>query len=124
MPSRSSPAPRPVVLRSSIMRRQVMQALLLTGFVVVLLTTLTALVAQSAVERLVRSQLASVASIAEDSLENALTAQRERASLLASSADVKAILAGKADTSALNAILGQVRNREPSLLGVEVRDTN
>ncbi len=98
------------------------QALILTAFIVVVLTTLSFLVSRSVVERAVQSQLSSVASIAEDSLEQTLQSHHERVSLLLAHADVQSILSGQSGTATLQRLLVQLQRDESSIRSMEVRD--
>lgn len=111
---------RQVTLRSPILGRQMSQALLLTGFVVLLLTTLSFLVTRAIIEQSVLSQLSSVATVSEDSLEQTLQSHRERAILLSSHTDIRAALERGSDRSVLARLLVQLQRDEPSLVGLEV----
>jgi PAS domain S-box-containing protein len=99
------------------------QAVILTGFIVLLLTTLSFLIARSILEQSVLSQLSSVAAISEDALEQTLQAHRERASLLSAHTDIRSLLRGGALRTALSQLFEQMRRAEPSLAGVEVYDS-
>ncbi len=100
------------------------QALILTAFIVVVLTTLSFLVSRSVVERAVRSQLAAVASIAEDAVEQTLHAHHERVALLSSHEDVRSILSGQARSATLQRLMIQLQRDESSIRGMEVHDRN
>ncbi len=114
------PTLRPTVLRSSILGRLVMQAMLLTGFIVILLTTLSFLVTRSMLEQIILSQLSSIASVSEDAIEQTLQSHRERAALLSAHTDIRQILRSAAPRGTLERLFLQVRRDEPSLSGIEI----
>lgn len=107
-------------LSSSIFRKHLSQALLLTGFVVVLLTTLTLLVTQSILEQAILSQLSSIASTSEDAMEQALQSKRERASWLSTHTDIQSTLIRSTPSRILGRMFEQVRRDDLSLVGIEL----
>lgn len=96
------------------------QALILTAFVIVVLTTLSFIISRGMLEQSIRAQISSVAAIAENGLESTLQAHRERASLLTNNGDIRAVIAGKAGPQALARLLSTIQRDQPSLLAMEV----
>lgn len=115
----SSQAP---TVSSSLRWRMIMQALILTAFVIVVLTTLSFVISRVMLERAVRTQIATLATIAENSLENTLQSHRERASLLADNGEIRAVIAGSADALALERMLAIIQRDQPSLVAMEMFD--
>lgn len=118
----ASYAPSTAPIRSSILWRMISQALVLTTFIIVVLTTLSFIISRTLLERTVRSQLSSVAAIAENAIESTLSAHRERASLLTSHADIRAILSGGGASDTLLRLFTTVRRDQLSLIGMDVFD--
>jgi len=102
----------------------VSQALILTAFVIVVLTTLSFVISRSMIERSVRSQLSSVATIAENALEGILNWHRERAALLTDNGEIRSIVNGTSDAQTLPRLLSTLQRDQDSLLGIEVYDVN
>jgi len=98
------------------------QAVILTAFVIIVLTTLAFVISRSMIERSVRTNLSSIASIAEDAIEANLQRDRERAGLLSAHSDIKAILAGNASFPTLERLLAQIQRDQESLIAMEVYD--
>lgn len=111
-------------LSSSIFRKHLSQALLLTGFVVVLLTTLTLFVTKSILEQAMLSQMSSVASTSEDAMEQALQLKRERASWLSTHTDIQSTLIRSTPSRILGRMFEQVRRDDLSLVGIELFSVN
>ncbi len=107
-------------LGASLLWRVVSQAIVLVTFIVVVLTTLSFVVSRIMLERSVRAHLLAVASIAEDTLERSLHTNRERASLVSSHADVRALLAGNNNRAAFGRLLVLLQRDEPSLRSIEL----
>lgn len=109
-----------MIQRTSILRRIVTQTVVLTAFVIVMLTTLSFIVSQKMLERSVQAQMLAMVSLAEDSLESALHADRERASLLAEHAEIARVIARAAGAGEVERLLAQLQRDEPSLRGIAV----
>lgn len=118
----ASSTPSAPLQRTSILWRLLSQTIILTGFVIVVLATLSFTVARSMLERSVRSQMTSISSIAEDALEATLQRARERASLLSHHATVRAILAGRESGNALERLLPLLQREETSIRAMELYD--
>ncbi len=118
------PKTKPVVSghesHSSILTRMLSQALILTAFIVVLLTTLSFVVAKSMLEGSIRSQLSSVASVSEDILEQTLQNDRERISLFAASADVRQLLTRYDGSVSAERLLVSLRRDAPELIAMGI----
>lgn len=97
-----------------------MQALILTAFIIVVLTTLSFVISRVMLERSVRSQIATLATIAENSLENTLQSHRERASLLANHSDIRAVINRSALPFTLDRLLALIQRDQAALVGMEV----
>lgn len=106
------------------MWRIISQALVLTAFVIVVLTTLSFIISRMMLERSVRSQLSSVAAIAENTVENTLHAHRERASLLANNADIRAVAAGTLAKETIIRLLAVLQRDQSALIGMEIYGAN
>lgn len=117
-----SAAPSLAPVRSSILWRMISQALVLTTFIIVVLTTLSFIISRTLLERTVRSQLSSVAAIAENAIESTLSAHREGASLLTNHADIRAVLSGNAASDVLTRLLTTARREQKALVALDVFD--
>lgn len=105
---------------SSFLWRMVMQALILTAFIIVVLTTLSFVISRMMLERSVLSQIATLATMTENSLENTLQSHRERASLLTDNGDIRAVLNGTAGPAVLEQQLSAARQHQAALAGMNV----
>lgn len=105
---------------TSILKRMVTQAAILTTFIIVLFSTVSFIVAQTLLQQSVQTQLTSLASASQESLEQTLSLARERAALLSGNADVKRVFARQAASPALERLLLQMQRDEPALVGIEV----
>lgn len=116
-----APAPSPLAAsRTSILRRMVTQAAILTTFIIVLFSTVSFIIAQRLLQESVLTQLSSLATASEEGLEQTLSLARERASLLSSNTEVKHIFAGQAGSAELERLLGLLQRDEPALSGIEI----
>lgn len=109
---------------SSFLWRMIIQALILTAFIIVVLTTLSFVISRVMLERSIRSQIATIATIAENSLENTLQAHRERASLLTNNSDVRSVVSGAGGPVTLGRLLALIQRDQPALLGMDVFGPN
>jgi len=116
-----APAPSPLAAsRTSILRRMVMQAAILTTFIIVLFSTVSFIIAQRILQESVLTQLSSLATASEEGLEQTLSLARERASLLSANTEVKRVFAGQAGSAELGRLLAVLQRDEPALAGIEV----
>ncbi len=81
------------LFHGSIMRRLIGQALALTALTIVVLASLSLLIARSLVGQSIRSEAATLSAVAEESVEKSLRYARERAMLLSAHQDVQAMVA-------------------------------
>lgn len=88
-PPRSVAAPT-----ASLQTRIVSQSVILTAFVVVVLTTLSFWIARAMLQQSAEAQMRSLSFIVEDSLGQTLQGYRERTAFMAAQEDVRAILVG------------------------------
>lgn len=117
-------ATRPSMFYSSILGRQLTQAFILTGFIVLLLTTLTFFVTRTIIEQSVTAQISSVAAVSEDTLEQVLQTYRERGTLVTAHATIREILLPPVSPGLLARLFEQLRRDESSLAGIEVYSTD
>lgn len=110
--------------RTSILHRQLLQAGILTTFIIVLFSTVSFVVAESLLERAVLTQLASVASASEDELGRTMGSARERVALLTTNTIVKQIFAGSATSEDLTRLLAVLKQDQPALTGIELSRTD
>jgi PAS domain S-box-containing protein len=122
VPRKNTPIPAHVQT-ASILWRMIWQALVLTAFIIVVLTTLSFIISRMMLESSVRGQLSSVAAIAENALEDTLRTNRERASLLTNNADIRSIVARTNEPAVLSRLLAVLQRDQASLLGIEVYGT-
>lgn len=80
------------LFHGSIMRRLIVQALALTGLTVVILAALSLFIARSLVRQSVLSEVATLSSVAEESIEKSMRFARERTVLLSANQDLKEML--------------------------------
>jgi len=83
------------LLHGSIMRRLIVQAIALTGLTIVVLALLSLLIARSLVRRSVLSEIGTLASVAEESVEKSLQDARERTVRLSGHPDIRAMIAAQ-----------------------------
>lgn len=110
--------------RTSIGRRMRTQALILTSFVIVVLTTLSFIISRVIVERSVSTQLSSVAAIAENALDGTLHGYRERATLLTGDTEIRDIVSGVDAPSSLEALLTRFKRDQQALVGMDIYGTD
>ncbi len=115
-----NPLHTPGTQRSSILRRMIMQAVILTTFIIVLFSTVSFIIAQSLLQQSVLTQLSSLATASEESMEQSLSLARERASLLGSNSDIKRVFARTAGSTDIARLLAVLQRDEPALVGIEV----
>lgn len=109
---------------TSLARRVMVQAVILSAFIVVALTTLAFLVARSMIERSITNHLSSVAAVSEDAVEQALQSDRERASFLAIDPIVRAIALRQSDPANLDAVFAMTRANRWEVHGIAVVQSN
>ncbi len=116
-------SPRP--FHGSIMRRLTLQALALTGLTIVILAALSLLIARSLVMQSLRSEIATLSAVGEESIEKSLQYARERTALLSTHQDMQAMLskAVQADVEhAWSLALGESDASLP-IIGLALDDT-
>lgn len=119
MPPRALPSPA-ASPRTSLLWRIVLQAVILTTFIIVLFSTVSFIIAQRLLQDSVLTQMSSVATASQEGLEQTLSLARQRATLLAANADVKRLFAGQAGTQELERLFALLQRDEPALRGIEV----
>ncbi len=112
-PLRLVPAPA-----LSLQTRIVSQTVILTAFVVVVLTTLSFWIARTLLEQSVRSQLLTLSVVSEDALSSTVRSYRERASFTAMREDVRTWVSRGETTGAITPLFHALREEEPALLGM------
>ncbi|HVW66504.1 MAG TPA: ATP-binding protein [Candidatus Peribacteraceae bacterium] len=122
MPRTHTSAPA-FVQRTSILHRITMQAVIMATFIIVILSTVSFVIARTMLEHAVLTQLSSVASATQNSVEQSLQSADERAALLASSSDIQNLLTrDAADAAAAQRLFGVQQREQRALAGIAIYD--
>lgn len=109
-------------VHASLMRRMILQAVIMGTFVIVVFTTVAFKVSQQFLERRTMDQVSSLAAAAEDAVESRLRLSREKASLLVSHDTVRSIFAGRRSSAELKTLLQHLQSAQEELVGIELSD--
>ncbi len=109
---------------TSLLLRIITQAVILTTFIIVLLSTVSFVITQSLLQDSILGELSSLVGASEESLEQTLLQAQERAVLLAGNSIPRRVVSQRAEPGDLDALLHALQKDEPALEGLEVYDAS